>query len=72
MSLVVGLVIFPGWSAYALFSRVYTQWADKPEDVVIIRNEALQSIQKGYRVYFSNQMFHRSADTWLEGSSFYL
>lgn len=61
------------WSAQDVFSRVYTQWADKPEDIVIVRSAALADMaQKDDRVYLSEQLFYRSADAIYDGGRFFL
>jgi hypothetical protein len=68
----LGIAVFILWSAAGTFSRVHTQWADKPEDILVLREKVLEDVEKGYRIYFSDQAFYRASDVIYDGYAFHL
>ena len=60
------------WSAAGVFSRVYSHWALKPVGLMALRNQAIQDVADGIRVYLPPSLSDGDLSILYEGHSVHL
>lgn len=71
-AVLVFLPIFWVWGVFGIFSRVYTQWADKPLGLTVAREQAIKDIAMGYQVYLAPNLADGQLTVLYEGHSVHL